>query len=249
MICRSVNDQSGSKTDKGVVIVGPGPSYDDFPYPALGKLVDGNVDIFALNVAITELFRFPRTFWVSNDHDRTFQNPEIKRGIVPRLKDYRAWRTITQRQFIPGHNGAGLWEDKDGSVHIQRSWVMPCPKDSEIYWYMSSKQNNLPGTVRNGDSVLELALEVATIWGYSAIVVVGCDMAMRSVSEYYAEPFRWKPCPRKISMAGRLGKTRAGIIDNCARWPKDVLFYSRHWKDSPFVNVTLNEVMEVVGAP
>ena len=217
-----------------LAIVGAGPSYSERVAKTLID-ADPGVHIFALNHAITELFRHPLTWWVSNDHDRTFGNSNIKAGIVPRLRRYTQWRTITQRLFIPGSFGSVEWIDDKGNLREPLKFRLPCPAGSHIAWYMGggAQSEKYDGYVRNGHSVLELALEVATLWKFDPIVLFGCDMYMPTEETYYAEPFRWKDTPRKI-VNGKMEKARHSIEEHRSRWSPEIFSFSRYWKDGPF---------------
>ena len=227
-----------------LVIVGAGPSYSYSLVNALFESPGEKVNVFALNHTIAELYKHPRAWWVSNDHDRTFGNPGIRNGLLPRIKGYEKWKTITQRQFIPGKYGAVDWIDFRGRKQGPMKFRLPCPDGSHIAWYHGGGDNSahFEGYVQNGHSVLELALEVATMWKFSPIMMIGCDMFMPSEGEYYAEPFRWKETPKKI-VHGKMVKARQSIVDNRGRWSKNIFSYNHHWRHGPFFNAGFADML------
>ena len=230
-----------------LAIVGAGPSYSD---EIVGEILRARprVTVFALNHTITELFWHPRAWWVSNDHDRTFGNSHIRKGILPRLKGYEPWWTITQRLFIPGPFGDVDWLDMKGVRQGPLKFRLPCPDGSHFAWYMGgdARSEKVEGYVRNGHSVLELALEVATLWGFDPVVLFGCDMFMPTEETYYAEPFRWKETPRKI-VYGKMQKARDSIERHRARWKPDIFSLSEHWETGPFNPVNQWEAAALLG--
>lgn len=215
-----------------LAIVGAGPSYDA---ALVAECLSPHVNVFALNHTITELFWHPLAWWVSNDMDRTFGNVNIARGIAPKIKDYAPWRTVTQRLFIPGTFGSHAWYDKRGELKGPIDFRLPCPAGSHVAWYLGGEGRNaeFDGYVRNGHSVLELALEVATLWGFGPIVLFGCDLHMPTEETYYAEPLRWKDTPAKI-VRGKLKKSRSSIVQNRNRWPRNISSVNTAWTDGPF---------------
>jgi len=230
-----------------LAIVGAGPSYSDELAQGLLNVGD-RVNVFALNHTITELFRHPLHWWVSNDMDRTFGNPNIAAGICPRLEGYDQWRMVTQRLFIPGPFGDHHWWGRNDDPREAMDFRLPCPSGSHVAWYFGGEGKNetLKGYVRNGHSVLELALEVATLWGFDPIVLFGCDMKMPTVATYYAEQFRWKPTPAKVAR-GKLRQARQSIVDNRKRWKRDIFHVTGMWDESPFKLSTRDEAAAILG--
>jgi len=226
-----------------LAIIGAGPSYDR---DLVQRLMSAGkeVNVFALNHTICELFRHPRHWWVSNDHDRTFGNVNIAKGIKPRIAKYAPWRTITQRLFIPGSFGDHIWFDGHGKRQNPLKFRLPCPDGTHVAWYLGGHERNVQayGYVRNGHSVLELALEVATLWGFDPIFLFGCDLHLETPETYYADPFRWKETPAKI-VRGKLPISRRSIADNRWRWPENIFHVSSYWKDSPFETVSMAEAI------
>lgn len=225
-----------------LVILGPGPSYDLVPTPW-----ETPAWVFALNCAITDIWPHRAdAFWVSNDHDRTWGSQAIRGQVPPRVKDWRNWVTITNRKFIPGEMGDIDWLDHRGHMQGPMDWRLPLPSGSVVWWYEETpKRENF---VRNGHSCLELALEVATLWGFGPIVLIGCDMHFESAETYYAKPFRYKSIPPRIE-GHKMRPQRQSIIDNRHRWSSDIKIISELWQDSPFENIKPSELRDVVPWP
>lgn len=232
--CFSVYDVAdrGDHKAKPLLIAGAGPSWDDFPW---GLVPDNQgITIFALNHTICELYRRSGVWWVSNDHDRTFQSRHVSKVVPPRLINYSPWRTITQKKFIPGELGDMDWVDHKGQKQPPMSWRLPAPDESTIAYYTAgSYMQGCPHWVHNGESVLELALEVATLWGFDPIVLVGCDQSLTPSGRYYARTFHWKATPPRI-LRGKIHEMRNSLIRNRTRWSAEVYIVTDLWKDPPF---------------
>lgn len=243
--CASVYKIAEKKTYAGkpLVIAGAGPSYDAWNWDRIASF---DVPVFALNHTITELWRRPGVWWVSNDHDRTFGSSHISKVVLPRIAGYSPWNTITQRKFIPGPLGDVPWTDHRGNEQQPTKWRLPAPPGSRIMYYQAGRyMKGCEDWVHNGDSVLELALEVATLLGFDPIVLVGCDMTMASPEEYYAPVFRYKETPLRI-VRGKLGVARKSIARHACRWPGNICLISDLWTDSPFCRVTASEAASML---
>ena len=224
--------------DRPVAIVGAGPSFCSDVVGRLMALGD-RVIVFALNHTITELYQHPNVWWVCNDMDRTFESQHISSGMRPRIKYWEPWRCVTQRLFIPGEFGDIGWYDKHGKRQPPLKFRLPCPEGSHVAWYIGGEGRSEKefGYVRNGHSVLELALEVATLWKMSPIMLFGCDMDMDSPETYYAPEFRWKDTPPKV-VRGKLRTARESLVANRGRWPGNVIQTSPYWKGTDFSYVS-----------
>lgn len=220
-----------------LLIFGAGPSFG-----ALDAM-RFNVNVFALNHTITELYEHPKHWWVSNDHDRTFQSKHIIDGIRPKIKDYSPWFTITQQIFVPGRLGSISFFDHHGAKHIPEAWRLPAPDGSKIIYYNAGKGNDQENGnfIYNHLTVLDVALELATMWECSPIILVGCDMTMKRPSEYYHEKFRWKDTPRKIAH-GKLDEARESIERNRKRWSDDIWIVDGLWNNPPFSRISASDV-------
>lgn len=229
---------------KPLVIYGAGPGFDLLPTPP------EDCHVFALNHTITELWRHPLAFWVSNDHDRTWANRRIRKGVLPRIAGYSPWRTITQKKFIEGSLGSFVWVDHKGRSQPPMTWRLPAPEGSTIFYYNAGRGNEgLGDYLEAGETVLDLALEVATLWGFGPIVLVGCDLTLDRQGEYYAPRFRWKDTPPKMAH-GKLAEARRLVAQKRVRWPSDVFLVSDLWKDAPFVRIRPGQALDLVkGAP
>jgi len=237
---------------KPLAIVGPGPSYD-----AINPALHQSVTVFALNAAITEFTTHPDAYWLSNDHDRTFMNEGIRKAIEPRIAGYDPWRTITNRKFIPGEFGDIDWVDHHGRPQGPMKFRIPCPEGSEIWWYHENE--GFPGYCYHGQSVLELALEVATAWGFDPIILFGVDLCLVAKGRkhalsgpqrpsdggvYYASPWQWKGTPARI-YRGKMTEVRRSIIDHMHRWSSPIYTTSPYWEDAPFVYLPVPEALGV----
>lgn len=208
------------------MIVGPGPSFSSVPIETYSGFT-----VFALNHTITKLFNTcSDVFWVSNDHDRTFAIPHVAKSMNKTLSGWKKWRTITNRKFAPGRIGDITWQDRHGQWQKPLKWRLPCPDGSEIFWYEETKERE--GWLRNGESVIELALEVATLWGFSRVVLIGVDLCLYEGAKirvrqdrddqdlsYYADGLDWKPIPKNIRR-GKMKKVRASVERHLDRWSK-----------------------------
>lgn len=241
---RSVHDIARDEVFCGrpLLIAGAGPSFDSFDFSALPE----GVTVFALNHTITKLYQLPDVWWVSNDHDRTFASSVIRAAVVPKLAGYKRWRTITQRKFLPGKLGKMRCIDHRGVEHGPLSWRLPLPFASEVAYYVGGDHMiDHPDWIRNGKTVLELAIEVATLWGFGPIVLVGCDMTMDG-AEYYAGSLRDKPTPRRV-YRGSLDEARRSVIENRRRWSSHVFIVSDLWSDPPFHPTTAARALRILG--
>lgn len=244
--CHSVFDiaHGGNYEGRPLLIAGAGPGWSLVDWPEIRRITDLN--IFALNHTITELWTEPGTWWVSNDHDRTFQSTHCRSVVVPRLKQYSPWMTVTQRKFIPGRLGDHRWVDHRGRWNDPMKWRLPAPDGSFIAYYSSlPNDTDEDDLIHNGHSVLELALEVATLWRFDPIVLVGCDMTMNSPDEYYAEPFRYKATPRRI-VQGKLSQSRDSVVKNRNRWSSHIYIVSDLWRDAPFLRESAAQVPRIL---
>ncbi|UCG53576.1 MAG: hypothetical protein JSW58_08460 [Candidatus Latescibacterota bacterium] len=242
-----VHDWAGRFTGVPLAIWGPGPSYDIVP-PDLKRLGWN----FALNNTITEFLDDPDVFWVSNDHDRTFENVNIRRHMLPILKNWKPWRTITNRKFIPGEFGDIDWIDHKGNAKGPTDFRLPCPKeDLEVWWYHENE--GFEGYLYHGDSVLELALEVATLWGFSPIVLFGIDLQLLkkprpAEPQYYAKPWQWKETPRRILKGHKLSDMILGVRARAEKWKKNIFHTSPYRPKLPFVKVSFDLAREMLHA-
>ena len=244
MNIHKVIDWKDKFKDSPLIIVGPGPSFDSAPEPFFDL-----APVFCLNHTITHFFQRPDHWWVSNDHDRTFQNLSLKIEIQNRLQAYACWRTITNRKFIPGEFGDIDWIDHRGNPQKPTSWRMPCPEESSIWWYHENE--GFDGHVRNGQSVLELALEVATIWNFSPIILVGIDLELINRGSgkepiYYAKPWRWKETPRRVLKGHKLSDIKISIEKNRERWTDEIYHTSEYATRLPFEHVTFKQAEDII---
>jgi len=240
--------------NKPLAIVAPGPSYDKVPFEAIFNLPT----IFALNASIVTTYSHKDVFWVSNDHDRTFQNKGIREGLLPRIAGYSPWRTITSRKFIPGVTGDIDWRDHHGRMQPPMKWRLPAPDRSWIGWYDQTPGNK--GYINNGETVLELALEVATIWGFSPIFLFGVDLTLvrpnrkepmpspcRAIHRpvYYAKEWHWKGTPPRV-LRGKMNQARTSIKNRRNGWPQEIYLVNSFWKGSPFNEITHEQIPEIL---
>lgn len=227
-----------------LVLLAPGPSIE----PILGKNLFHGRFVFALNHAITEAYQYSYHWWVSNDHDRTWASQYIRRPLLRKLRNYNPWRTITQRKFIPGPFGNVDWYDKHGKKQPPMPWRLPLPEGSTVWWYQDMEGQE--GYVRNGHSVLELALEIATMWGFRPIICFGVDLDFVN-DQYYASIWNWKPVPRPIKRGGKLHVMIESLRKNRSRWSDDIYFVEPARADLPFETLSIEEGVRLAlrGAP
>ena len=225
----SVDSRAGSYAGQTLVIVATGPSYDDVP-----KEVYDGLTIFALNFSITEFKRHADCWWIC--HDLWTCLPRYR--MRERLKDYAPWNLVTRRCYLPGNSGRVDWRQKGGErVRRAFNWrLKKWPLNSEIVWY--NEFSDQQGYMRNGDTVLELALEVATCWGFSDIWIVGADM-QKINGRAYANPWAsWKPC--KITKQ-KFVEMRAALTRHRPRWSARIRTVSPHWNGA-FEPATVKEL-------
>jgi hypothetical protein len=242
---------------KPLAIVGPGPSYDLVP-EAMWRQFE---HVFALNATITKCWNHPGHVWVSNDHDRTFKSQQIMKGLKSTLDKYKKWNTTANRKFLPGAFGRKVpWVDRHGVVRHGDPWNLKAPVGSSVYWYETVEGRD--GYVRNGHTVLELALEIATIWGFDPIILIGVDLVMirgKSVIErplgrdikdaiYYAKPWRWKDIPKRM-FRDKIVEQRHSVTSNAPRWSgRDIYTLSPYWS-GPFSRIDLKALRDLTTSP
>lgn len=232
-----LTDLAGKYSGQPLAIVGPGPSYDLVPE----SFWKGFQRVFALNATITKCYTHPGHLWVTNDHDRTFKSEEITSGLAETMKSYSQWRVTSQRKFIPGDFGnRASWISKNGVLMNGCGFRIKPPHKSDIYWY--EVVEGKPGYLRVGDSIIEMALEIATIFDFSPIVLIGVDMVMLRGKEiitnpvdrdknakYYARPWQWKQTPTTM-FRSKMADQRKSFEDNFERWENQkILTLSPYW--------------------
>ena len=226
--------------NKPLAIYGAGPGFSLLPYTSL------DAHVFALNCTIAKLWQMKRVFWVSNDHNVTWNHRTIRKKLLPAIKDYSKWKTITQKIFVPGKVGDLNWVDCKGKKHAPMTFRLPGDRISTIYYYNSGKGNEPLGDyIEAGETVLELALEVATLWGFSPIVLIGCDLHLDNEKNYYSKQFRWKQTPARM-LRGKIEKARKSVIARRKHWAKNIYMLSDLWQDSPFINVNVKEASKLL---
>ena len=239
----SLDSLRGTGSGKPLLVVGAGPSYEQLPVSAYERL---GVTVWALNHTITELYRIPGHWWVSNDHDRTFGSSAIAPRIKPRLAEYKPWRTITQRIFCPGPTGDVDWVDHRGRKQGPSDFRLSLPGGSTVIYYAAGEGNERLGSfIYNGHSVLEVALAVADVYGYSPIVLLGCDLSFAEDGSYYAPTFAWKPTPAKI-LRGKLNAARISAARSADRWTADIRLVSTLWRHPPWPRITPAGALELL---
>lgn len=237
-----VHDWAGRFEGIPLAIVAPGPSFDLVPPELFGLC-----PVMALNHAITAVYGQKRHWWVSNDHDRTFNNTSLCQRLLTDLAGYAPWRTITNRKFIPGKFGDVDWIDHRGNPKKPMKWRLPLPKGSTVWWYHENERHD--GHLYHGHSVLELALEVGTLWGFDPIVLLGVDLELLGTPKkpiYYARPWQWKDIPRKILKSHKLSDMILSLRAQRERWPGNIYHTSPYAKNLPFVKASLTEAAELL---
>lgn len=226
--------------DKPLAIYGAGPSFDLLPRPPFEPYV------FALNHTYTKLAAHKKAFWFSNDHDRTWKNKHIHKAVLSRIDFNSPWKTITLKKFIPGEFGDFEWYDRKGT-HPPMKWRLPLPEGSTVYYYNSGPFNkHFDDYIEAGETVLELALEVATLWGFSPIVLIGCDLHLDNEKNYYSKQFRWKQTPARM-LRGKIEKARKSVIARREHWAENIYMLSDLWQaTSPFINVSKERALALL---
>jgi hypothetical protein len=218
-------DIQGFRSGRRLAIVSTGPSYD---------LVDPQTyadwDIFALNAAITETYKHPNVTWLCHDMPKIWRN-----GFKSRLDRYNNRKVVSRREILPGEFGRADWREGDNERHKERFYYHmrhdEVESTSTFYWY--SEFPDQAGYLLSEETVLERALEVATWWGYSPIVLVGVDMGPVN-GQAYGNPWAWKKCYIKPHKFERMRKV---LTKNRSRWPVDVFTTSPAWH-GPFEYIT-----------
>lgn len=213
-------------------IVGPGPSFDDFPREALERL-----PVVALNAAITEVWKGPGRVWACHDIHKIWRD-----RFEERIRGYRDWTLLARRVALPGKIGDGPYRAVGGGVErgpfaprLATERLRAC---AEVRWY--SELPDQSGYLLARETVLEIALEALTLWGARPIVLVGVDMGPGAG---YARPWKWKRC---LIRPPKFAAMRQALIEGRARWPEDVLVAGTGWKGCPFDVVTAEEGARVL---
>jgi hypothetical protein len=213
--------------DKPLAIVGTAPSYDLLE-PGCFK----SFHVFALNAAITELWEtsfHSGLHWVCHDFHKI-----MRYGLRQKVEGWPLWKVITRRVNIPGKFGNIPYRAVGGGRHTRRFPEPMSEKDlgrSNLWWYSELKEQE--GFMLALEGVLEIALEVATFWGFRPIVLAGVDLRKHE-GQAYGKPWGWKPC--KIRR-GKFEAMQKVFRDHRKRWPKEVYVCSPWWDDCPFEKV------------
>ena len=219
----SLNDCCRGRT---LAIVSTGPSYDLFQeHDALKEM-----DVFAINAAITELWKLPRVWWVCHDLFKIWRN-----GFRKRIHGYDAWKLITRKVYLPGRAGNCPYRAVGGGkISVPFSWRIDrtdFDRSRSVHWYTELPE--LDGYMRPTETSVEAALDVATWWGYERIAIVGVDCGPVA-GRAYAAPWNWKRCAIKQhkfrAMANSFRQKRAS-------WPTQIVRLSPFWTTSPFRKV------------
>lgn len=232
MTIAPVVSRRGSCLGQRLVIVAPGPSYDETP-----REVWDNENIFVLNFAMTEFKEVKNCWWLCHD----FWHCWPRYGMPKRMEGYD-WKLITRRVYLPGPVGNVSWRDVCNSTVKRRfPWhIKRVPRTATVLWYSDLECQD--GYVRNGNTVLELALEIATIWGFKDVVIVGADM-QKVKGKFYGTPWNdWKPCKIKKEKFVEMKKS---INCNRKRWPDKTYNLSPYW-DSPFINISPEDYLKEI---
>ena len=219
------NDPSlkGAYQGKPLVILGTGPSYDLLPDKENLK----HFHIFALNVAITEVWHLHQNvWWVSADYEKIWRH-----GMRRRIGAYKNWKLITRRILIPTYFGKIPWKDRN--QNLQRVPYRPqmgkedYASCSTIWWH-----GDIPGEgyMPHVETSAEHALYVAGFWGFSPIAIVGVDL--RVIGDCpYSIPWKWKQCHIR---PWKFQKMRDSIASRRKEWPARTYSLSPYWAESPF---------------
>lgn len=212
-------------------IVGTGPSY-----AMVGREALRGCRLMALNAAITVLWDEPDVWWACHDLWKSSDT-------LCRIRRWRPWRIVTRRCYLPGKLGDGPWLDVDRNVvRDPFPWrLRDAPPDTEVAWYLDSRELGEAGLIV-GETVLEVALDVATLWGASPIVVVGADLAPAGRQSYAAD-WAWKRCSIRPD---KFAAMRRSIATARPRWPSDVLWASPTWREAPFDRIEPAEAGDVL---
>jgi hypothetical protein len=95
---------------------------------------------------------------------------------------------------------------------------------SNVFWY--AELENLEGYLSAEQTSLEVALEVATFWGFNPILLVGVDMGAQH-GRPYSSQWRWKRCCIK---PGKFKMMKETLIKKRACWPEAIYTLSPFWK-------------------
>ena len=248
---RKFSDEDGYR-GMPLAIVGPGPSFDTVPKDCYFHL-----PIFALNAAITETWQAKDVIWVSNDYDRTFENKNIREPILKGIEGWDPWRIVVNRKFVPGEFGNIRWLDHFGRWQDPMKWRLSVKAMAQCWWYGQNPGEE--GYIDNGESVVELALEIARAWQMNPIVLIGVDFALvapgrrkailnpvrSSNYDYYAKPWQWKEMPARM-YRGKLNRMRGQVRRRRAEWSPDIYTISRYWPTSPFTYIDPDQIKRCV---
>jgi hypothetical protein len=208
-----------------LAILCTGPSYDAFDL----KLIDG-WHVFAINAAITEVYQRPDTFWVCHDLWKIW-----KSGLAKRIPGYDSWNLITRRVYLPGQFGAIDYRAVGGG-RIRKRFQYTIDKGririSRIWWY--TELSDQEGYIQAEETVMEIALDVATCWGFSPIVIVGMDMGPK----VYSSKWDWKSCKIRPDKFERM---KAVLVRERDRWSRKIYTLSPHWSGS-FERIGLDDL-------
>jgi hypothetical protein len=150
-----------------------------------------------------------------------------------RMANYK-WRLVTRRTYLHGHDVD--WREK-GGARIKRRFPWKIKPRNTILWY--NEWPDQEGYVRNGDTVLELALEVAVIWGFEEIAIVGADMQKVNGLAYGTPWNDWKPCKIKPE---KFREMKQALRKNREKWPEKTYNLSPYW-NSPFINISAEDYL------
>jgi len=228
------NDPSLKNSRKGepLAIVATGPSYDLLQLKLLNDM-----PIFAVNAAITEFHLRKDVTWVCHDMHKI-----LRQGIKKHLSRYKWWNLVTRRVYIPGEFGDVPWA---GVGWIPQKGQFPFKLDkgnvdrSTIYWYADIDSQE--GFCLRSETAVQVALEVATFWGFSPIYLVGVDMGLQK-GQAYGMQWKWKHCKIKPF---KFEKMKASFIKMRPRWAEDIYTLSPYWP-GPFKPLSVAEFRQRV---
>lgn len=221
--------------NKPLAIVATGPSFS-----LLDRTSLQGCHVFALNAAITELHNHSDGLhWVCHDFHKIFRH-----DLRGRIGSYEEWDLITRRVNIPGHFGNVPWRGVGGG-QVRHRFPHPMKAQdlarSTVYWYNELKKQE--GFLLAEEGVLEIALEVATFWGFSPIVLVGVDMGAVVDGLLYAKRFRWKKCHIK---PGKFAAMKNALIKKRGRWAQEIFTLSPYWSGK-FEPISQEEWIQKLG--